>query len=101
MVAAEAGWRWLRPAPPGPWSDRLESVLLLALVVAGAGGLGVLVGGGQPAQSLHYVYSMVAIGVLPTASFLARGRQPRTRAAAAFLAAIVALVVIARLFQTG
>ena len=79
----------------------MESALLLAIVVAAAGGLGVLVGGGQPADSLHYVYSLVAVGMLPFASYLTRGRRPRTMAAATFVAAAAAMVVIVRLFQTG
>ena len=79
----------------------MESALLLALVVAAAGGLGVLIGGGQPAQPLHFVYSLVAIGLVPFASYLTRRRQARTRAAATFVASAVALVVIVRLFQTG
>lgn len=101
MLAGEAGWRWLGRRPPTTLSERLEQVLLIALVVAAAGGLGVVVGGGQPEGSLHYLYSVIALAVVPMASFTTRAMKPRTRAAASLVAAVVALIVIARLFQTG
>jgi hypothetical protein len=100
-VAAEAGWRWLRKAPAGPIADRLGSALLIAFIVASAGGLGVAMGGGQPGDPLHYVYAVVALATVPMASWLARGRPPRVRAAVTFVAALIALVVWIRLLQTG
>jgi hypothetical protein len=75
--------------------------VLLALLVTSAGGLGVAAGGGGPANSLHYVYTVVALGLLPLASTFTRGRSARVRAGATLIAAIVALVVVFRLFQTG
>ena len=82
-------------------SAQLDQIVLLAFLIASAGGLGVVVGGGSPASSLHYVYSVVGIGLLPLASTLTRGRSARLRAGTTLVAAIVALVVIVRLFQTG
>jgi len=101
LVAIEAAWRWLRRLAPSPLTERLEQILLIALVVSSAGGLGVLVGGGQPHQQLHYLYAAIALAVIPIASFGTRGRTPRLRAGVSAVAAIVALIVIARLFQTG
>ena len=76
-------------------------ILLVMLVVAIAGGLGLLLGGGHPAQQLHFVYAIVALGVLPIADTLSKGRSTRTRGLATLVGALVALVVIARLFGTG
>jgi hypothetical protein len=58
-------------------------------------------GGGGPGDSLHYVYAVVALATVPMASWIARGRSPRTRAAVSFIAALIALVVWIRLLQTG
>lgn len=57
--------------------------------------------GGGPKESLHYVYTAIAIGLLPITSTLTQRARPRTRAIATFIVALVALVVIWRLFQTG
>jgi hypothetical protein len=43
----------------------------------------------------------VALGALPVAESIARQASPRRRAIASLVGALVALVVIARLFQTG
>lgn len=71
------------------------------LLVTSAGGLGVVAGGGSPANSLHYIYTVVALGLLPLATAFTRGRSARVRAGATVVAAIVALVVVLGLFQTG
>ena len=100
-VAVEGGWRALRAKPPGTWSARLDSALLLALIVTSAGGLGIVFGGGGPKESLHYVYSVVAIGALPITSSMTRRFSPRTRGVATLVAALVVVIVVVRLFQTG
>ena len=91
----------IRNASPARLAERIDQVVLLAFIVTSAGGLGVVMGGGSPASSLHYVYTVVGIGLLPLASTLTRGRSARLRAGATFVAAVVGLVVILRLFQTG
>lgn len=104
LIAAagvEAAWRLVRRAPPERLAERLDQVVLLVLLVTSAGGLGVVAGGGGPANSLHYVYTVVALALLPLASTFTRGRSARVRAGATVVAAIVALVVVLRLFQTG
>ena len=100
-AGAEAAWRLVRRAAPGRLAERLDQVVLLVLLVTSAGGLGVVTGGGGPSNSLHYVYTVVALAMLPLASTFTRGRSARLRAAATVVAAIVALVVVVRLFQTG
>lgn len=91
----------MRRAPPGWLADRVDFVLLLALIVASASGLGILVGGGGPKEGLHFLYAVLAIGILPVAGYLTRRMQPVARASATILAALVVLVIVVRLFQTG
>ncbi len=101
LVAVEAGWRVWRRSPPGELADRLEGILLVVLVIAIAGGLGLLVGGARPRELLHFVYAIVALSALPIAGILTKGASPRARGIAGVIGALVALVVVARLFGTG
>ena len=101
LVAVEAGWRAWRRSPPGDIADRLEAILLVALVIAIAGGLGLLVGGARPQELLHFVYAIVVLSALPIAGTLTKEASPRSRGLADVVGAFVALVVVARLFGTG
>jgi heme A synthase len=101
LVALEAGWRAWRRSPPGDVADRLEAILLVVLVIAIAGGLGLLVGGARPQEMLHFVYAIVALSALPIAGTLTKKGSPRARGVAGVVGALVALVVVARLFGTG
>jgi hypothetical protein len=101
LVALEAGWRVVRDLPPGAWSERLKNLALLTVVIASAGGLGILVGGGAPADSLHYVYGAIAIFGLPLSATLTRRMSARRSATVVLVVALAVLVVLARLFQTG
>jgi hypothetical protein len=106
------GLRRLLAAPPtaaqarGPgavptWQDRLRTAFVLVIVITAAGGLGLYLGGARPRDGLHFVYAVVALLVLPAGDWVAARRGPRTAAVAALVTALVALVVIWRLFQTG
>ena len=101
LVGLEGGWRALRSSPPGGAPARLEGVLLLMLVVTSAGGLGLLAGGGRPREVLHFVYAIVVLGAVPIAATMSMRASARTRGLASLTGAIVALVVVARLFGTG
>ena len=101
LVGLEAGWRAWRRSPPGGVADRLQGLLLLVLVVTIAGGLGLLIGGARPRELLHFVYAIVALGALPVAGSLSRNWGSSQRGVASLAAAIVALTVIVRLFETG
>ena len=101
LVGAEAGWRAWRRSPPGAWADQLEGLLLVVLGVAIAGGLGLLAGGARPREPLHFVYAVIVIGALPIAGMLSRQASPRARGLSSLAGAIVALIVVARLFGTG
>lgn len=100
-VAAEGAWRALRGRPPGQLASAASSILLLALVVTVAGGLGIFLGGGRPRELLHLVYAGLALASVPIADSLARHLTPRRRALARLAGALVGVVIIARLFGTG
>lgn len=101
LIAVEAGWRAWRRSPPGDIAHRLETILLVMLVIAIAGGLGLLVGGARPQELLHFVYAIVVLSALPIAGTLTKEASPRSRGLAGVVGALVALVVVARLFGTG
>ncbi len=101
LAGVEAGWRAWRRSPPGDVADRLDGILLLVLVVAIAGGLGLLAGGARPRELLHFVYAIVVLSALPIAGALTKEASPRAGGLARVAGAIVALVVVVRLFGTG
>jgi hypothetical protein len=101
LVGLEAAWRAVRGSPRGGPAERLQQVFVLALVISAAGGLGLFAGGGRPREVLHFVYAIVALGALAIADSISRRAGPRQRAIASLVGALVALAVIARLFQTG
>ena len=101
VVAFEAAWRAFRDLPPSQTTGLLANITLIVVLIASAGGLGILLGGGAPADSLHYVYAAIALVALPLATSLTRNRRPRTTAVIILVIAVALLVVIARLFQTG
>jgi hypothetical protein len=101
LVALEAARRaWLR-RPRGPLADRLEAIALIAIVIASAGGLGLLIEGSGPDETLHLLYAILALGSLPVANSLSRTASPRRQALITLIAALVGIVLIVRLFQTG
>jgi hypothetical protein len=79
----------------------LANITLIVVLIASAGGLGILLGGSAPAEPLHFVYGAIALFALPLATSLTRNRRPRTAAVIVVVVAVALLVVIARLFQTG
>jgi hypothetical protein len=101
LVGLEAAWRAVHRSLPGLHVAQLEGLLTIVLVVAAAGGLGLLVGGARPRELLHFVYGVIAIGAIPIADSLTRQADPRPRAIATLIGALVSLVVILRLFGTG
>jgi hypothetical protein len=101
LVVVEAGWRFVTRRPPGKRTEQLSAVGFIAVAIAAAGGLGILVGGGAPADSLHYVYAGIALVGLPLTATFTRARSPRVTAGLVFVVGLVLLVVLLRLFQTG
>lgn len=101
LVGAEAAWRTGRGSARDRAAERLEQIVVIALLATVAGGLGLLLGGGRPREVLHFVYAIVALGALTAVDSLSRRAAPRLCGVASLLGAFVALAVIVRLFQTG
>jgi hypothetical protein len=86
--------------------DRTILVVLAVLLLAGLVGLGLLAGGGRPADPLHLLYGQAALVTAPIGYWLARrgglrapGRFRRDMWVA--IAAVVLLGIEYRLFVTG
>jgi len=100
-VAAEGAARLVRAQPPGRLASAGSGAVVVLLGMTAAGGLALLLGGRRPTEWLHLVYALLALGLVPLADALAAQASPRRRALARLLGALVAVVVIARLFATG
>jgi hypothetical protein len=85
----------------GPGFERFQAAVVSLIVVGAASGLLLLASGTRPAETIHLLYAVVAIGLIPLArSFL--GRASGRASAALLLVALVALGgILYRLFTTG
>lgn len=101
LAGLEGARRAWRRTPPGSAARGLEGLLLLAVGLSAGGGLGMLVGGARPHETLHFLYAVIAFGTLPIAAGLSRNASERTRGLASLGGALIALIVVARLFATG
>jgi hypothetical protein len=101
LVAVEAGWRAWRATPVTRLGESLLGILLVAVGVTIAGGLGILVAGGSPREPLHFLYAALAFGAVPVANSLTRDASSRRRAVVTLIGAVVGFVVIVRSFQTA
>lgn len=86
---------------PGPLF--LGNLVWLFLAVAGAAALGgaTVLSGVPLRDGLHVVYGVLALAVLPGAVLIGSGRAGRQRSIVAALSAIVLVILLARLAQTG
>jgi hypothetical protein len=75
--------------------------VVLALGVTAIAGLTFVLGGKGPKDPLHLVYGALVTAAWPAAGLVASGRSPRERLVVMTVAAVVVLVLVARLFQTG
>ena len=74
-VAFGLGWSafWLLRRGHEPVADWIKAAVLGLLAFVGASGLVVIVEGGRPADGLHFLYAVIAIGIIPLArSFAGR-----------------------------
>jgi hypothetical protein len=101
LVGLEAAWRAWRRLPRSAPAAWIGGLLLLLLLVTIAGGLGLFIGGARPRELLHLVYAVIGLGAVPVAESISAKASPRGQAAATLAGAVVALVVVARLFGTG
>ena len=101
LVALETLWRLRRPDEPAAGGSRLQTVMLIAVAITAAGGLGLLAGGGHPEELLHLVYGALALVTLPVALSMSRGWRPSRQRAAMVVGTLVEVGVVIRLFGTG
>lgn len=101
VAAVEAAVRAVTRRPPGRMSRAILAIVVIALGMTAAGGLALLVRGERPVESLHLVYAALAFILVPLGDSLTAHAEPRRRAAARLLAAVLTLGVIARLLATG
>lgn len=101
LVALEGTVRaWLKRAP-GRLSAWVSALAMLALMITIGGGLGLFVRGARPREFLHFIYAVLALATIPFVDALTSKASPRMQGLATMLGALVALVVIWRLFSTG
>ncbi|MEW5991836.1 MAG: hypothetical protein AB1736_10905 [Chloroflexota bacterium] len=96
-VVLVAGRRPIRPALLGGFA-------WIVVLIAATGLLGVVLGltAGWPADPLHLVYGVLAAVTLPGAWALSRTRpDPRRTVLVLAVAAIVQVILVVRLLQTG
>jgi hypothetical protein len=100
-VAIEAGVRTARRRPPGKLAEIGLGLALVLVGMTSAAGLAMLVRGEQPREWLHFLYAILAFGLVPVADVIAMHAAARRKGLARLAGALVALGVIARLFSTG
>lgn len=98
VEGAVRGWVARAPGPVASW---VEALVLVFLGMTIAGGLGLLASGHRPHEGLHLLYAVLVFAAVPVAGRLSSQAGPRTRGLVTALAAVFALVLVARLFATG
>ena len=104
LAALLVGWSLallaLRRRPGGLFAGNAAWTGLAILAAAGVG-LVMLLQGDSPADGLHVLYGVLAAGVLPATLPTMEGRPPQQRATVLAVGAVVLLILLLRLFQTG
>ncbi len=101
LVALEGAVRALLKRAPGRLSTVTSAIATLALMITMGGGLGLFVRGARPRESLHFIYAALALATIPFVDALTSKASPRMKGLATMSGALVALVLIWRLFSTG
>ena len=83
------------------WIDRLRRALTVVIGLQVATGVVLFVSGARPHESLHLLYGLVAIAILPLAGAFASEAPPRPRAWVLVGACLLLLIVAWRLASTG
>ncbi|HZD22992.1 MAG TPA: hypothetical protein VE569_06270 [Acidimicrobiia bacterium] len=97
----EAGVRTTRGNAPGKLAGASLNAVLILVGMAAAAGLAILVRGGRPEEWLHFVYAILAFGLVPVADHYVADRPARLQGLTRLGGGLVALVVVVRLFVTG
>ena len=83
------------------WIDQLRRGLTVFIGLQVATGVALFVSGARPHESLHLLYGLVAIAILPLAGSFASEAPPRPRAWVLAGACMLLLIVAWRLASTG
>lgn len=101
VAGVEGAGRALAGRSAGRLASITSGLVLVVVGMTGAGGLAMLVQGERPRELLHYMYAVLAFGLIPVVDSLTVRLEPRQQGLARLSAALIALVVILRLFATG
>lgn len=86
--------------PGGRPFVRYQTVVIAVVVLAAVAGVVRFASNARPADNLHVMYGVVAVGIIPVARGFIAGREPRD--SVLMLVAFVLLAgVVFRLFSTG
>jgi hypothetical protein len=84
-----------------PWTDRLHGGLTVVIGLQVAGGVTLYVSGARPNESLHLLYGLAVMAILPLASTFAAEGPPRPRAWLLVASCAILLALAWRLASTG
>lgn len=83
------------------WTDRLRMGLALVIGLQVLVGVALFATGARPRESLHLLYGLAMLAVLPLAGSFASEAPPRPRAWVLVAACLILLVLAWRLASTG
>jgi len=83
------------------WTDRLRIALTVVIGLQVLGGVVLFASGARPRESLHLLYGLAALAILPLAATFASEAPPRPRAWVLASACLILVVVAWRLASTG
>jgi len=84
-----------------PWTDRLRIGLTVVIGLQVVSGVVLFAAGARPRESLHLLYGLAALAIVPLAATFASEAPPRPRAWVLASACLILLVVAWRLASTG
>ena len=84
-----------------PWTDRLRIGLTVLIGLQVVSGVVPFAAGARPRESLHLLYGLAALAILPLAATFASEAPPRPRAWVLASACLILVVVAWRLASTG
>jgi len=90
-----------RDRSPQPWLDRIILADLAVGAMAALSGLALVLAGDRPRDTLHLIYGVIVLAVVPGTRYMARAGGWRRRAGWISLGALLGLLVVGRLAMTG